>query len=218
MRNAKILRGISLLLSATLLSCSSAAAYFSSINFGMMLRDTFGARILQPHALALNSQEYKRALGKSDPSQRTALLGPIQPTRPGEWAACDDFQMISYDDWWAAFSGGGFGRDYAGAPLGWNGMMGIPIWALASWKTFYFSGKITSFRASIGVADDRIVFSDVIDANSGLFTEAAAHFLADVPGRRYENILENGIVFSQIRLVETTLCPGGVRIFHIEGN
>jgi len=208
LRSAKILTGTPLLLAVVYfgLSCSSAAAYFPSINFGMMLRDAFAVGILRPEVLS-HLRDYESELKKSDPNQKNALLGPFEPMRPDIWATCDDFRMISFNQFWEV-----------DPPIGWNEMMDIPIWAVVSWETAYFSGRVTSFRASIGVADDRIVFEDVIDPESGLFTEAANQFLREVPGRFYGNILENGILFSQIHLADITECPGGIRIFNVEGN
>lgn len=220
MHSAKILTTRSLPLATFLLvmSTSVASAYFPSINFGMMIRDAFAVGILEPESLSGMRESYKSEWEKSDFDQKSALLGPVELGRSGEWAVCDDFRMISFNEHSEAFRGGPTSRDYAGAPLGWNSMMGIPVWAPVSWKTAYFSGRVTSFKASIGVADDRIVFDDVIDPESGFFTDAAKRFLAEVPGRGYENILENGIAFSKIKLVGTTECPGGIRIFNVEGN
>ncbi len=219
MRSAKILTTRSFPLTTFLfvMSTSVASAYFSSINFGMMIRDAFAVGILEPEVLSF-LRDYESEWEKSDFDQKSALLGPVELSRSGEWAVCDDFRMISFNEHSEAYRGGSTGRDFVDAPLGWNSMMGILIWAPVSWETAYFSGRVTSFKASIGVADDRIVFENVIDPESGFFTDAAKRFLAEVPGRGYENILENGIAFSSIKLVGTTECPDGFRIFNVEGN
>lgn len=219
MRCARILTTRRLPIAAFLLvtSTSVASAYFPSINFGMMMRDAFAIAILPPEILSYR-RDYESEWEKSDFDQKTALLGPVEFDQSGEWAVCDDFRMISFNEYSQAFRGGSASRDYAGARLGWNSMMGIPIWAPVFWKTAYFSGRVTSFKASIGVADDRIVFDNVIDPESGFFTDDAKRFLSEIPGRGYENILENGIAFSRIKLVRTTDCPGGIRIFNVEGN
>ena len=145
--------------------------------------------------------------GQSDEPDQVALFSMRYWVERDDWSKCNDFQMIKHADW---IKLGQYSRG-----VSWP-MAQAPVWLSFYQETNRF-GQLDFFQASVAVQNSELTGADIIDPETGFFTDKVMQGLAQV-SRGYSAPLELIRNNSELEILSETECGEDIKLFTLQAN
>ena len=142
-----------------------------------------------------------------DDTGQVALFSMRYEVNRDDWSKCSDFQLIEHADW--------LKLDQSNRGISWP-MTQAPIW-LSFYQEANRFGQLDFFQASVAVQNIELTGTDIIDLETGFFTDKVMQGLAQV-SRGYSAPLELIRNNSELKILSETECGEGIKLFTLQAN